>query len=248
MARKWSIQAHFAFTLLLKLIWTRDRYYPATSAQATWKRFVPFFPLAGRVRWETEIVQVELRPFNDAQRNRDLHALCTRVATPQPWLPDGRWLVFTGGPPQRLRSDLYQYQLEWHPEHEADQRAIDGRRDIALGEQMVTIRFCVGWGDLGDFEARMLMLQSGGKAAGILRVGSDRFGGEIRATVQLSLAAISCHMIPPCYRRSFWRVTPSHSADNIPPGRENCVDKVSLRHSSADHIHFPRRVPGSWVN
>ena len=88
------------------LMWTRDQYFPATYAQATWKRLAPFFQLAGRVRWEPESVQVELRPFNDAQLNRDLHALCTRLATAEPRLPDGRRLVFTVGPPQRLSSEL----------------------------------------------------------------------------------------------------------------------------------------------
>ena len=88
------------------LMWTRDQYFPATYTQATWKRLAPFFQLAGRVGWESESVQVELRPFNDAQLNRDLHTLCTRVATVQPRLPDGRRLVFTVGPPQRLSSDL----------------------------------------------------------------------------------------------------------------------------------------------
>jgi hypothetical protein len=94
------------------VMWTRDRYFPATYAQATWKRLAPFFQLAGRVRWESETVRVELRPFNDAQLNRDLHALCTRVATAQPQLPDGRLLVFTVGSPQRLSSELYQQRLE----------------------------------------------------------------------------------------------------------------------------------------
>ncbi len=45
---------------------------------------------------ESEAVRVELRPFNDTQLNRDLNALCTRVATAQPRLPDGRLLVFQG--------------------------------------------------------------------------------------------------------------------------------------------------------
>ncbi len=94
------------------VMWTRDQYFPATYAQATWKRLAPFFQLAGRVRWEPEVVRVELRPFNDCQLNRDLDALCMRVATAQPRLPDGRRLVFTVGPPQRLSSDLYQQQLE----------------------------------------------------------------------------------------------------------------------------------------
>ena len=94
------------------VMWTRDRYFPATYAQATWKRLAPFFQLAGRVRWEPESVQVELRPFNDAQLNRDLHVLCTRVTTAQPRLPDGRRLAFTVGPPQGLSSELYQQRLE----------------------------------------------------------------------------------------------------------------------------------------
>lgn len=94
------------------LMWTRDQYFPATYAHATWKRLAPFFQLAGRVRWEPEIVRVELRPFNDAQLNRDLNDLCIRVATAQPRLPDGRRLVFTVQPPQRLSSELYQRQLE----------------------------------------------------------------------------------------------------------------------------------------
>src|SRR5258707_10514422 len=75
------------------VMWTRDRYFPATYAQATWKRLAPFFQLAGRVTWESETVRVELRPFNDTQLNRDLNALCTRVATAQPRLPDGRLVV-----------------------------------------------------------------------------------------------------------------------------------------------------------
>jgi hypothetical protein len=67
---------------------------------------------SSQVRWEPETVRIELRPFNDAQLNRDLDALCTRVATAQPRLPDGRRLVFTVGPLHRLSSELYQQQLE----------------------------------------------------------------------------------------------------------------------------------------
>jgi hypothetical protein len=40
-------------------------------------------------------VQVELRPFNDRELNRDLAVLCERVNQASPHLPDGRRLLFT---------------------------------------------------------------------------------------------------------------------------------------------------------
>ncbi len=86
--------------------WTRDQYFPTTYAHATWKRLAPFFQLPGRVTWESERVRVELRPFNDRQLNRDLRALCARVAATEPCLPDGRQVVFTVGPPPRLILDM----------------------------------------------------------------------------------------------------------------------------------------------
>ena len=76
------------------VMWTRDHYFPAHYAHATWRRLVPFFQLAGRVAWHPRVVSVELRPFNDRQLNRDLLALCHQVNQAHPQLPDGRLLVF----------------------------------------------------------------------------------------------------------------------------------------------------------
>lgn len=78
-------------------MWVRDHYFPATYAHATWQRLLPFFRLTGRVMRETDIVRVELRPFNDRQLNRDLVEVCTRVNRLQPALPDGRRLVLSVG-------------------------------------------------------------------------------------------------------------------------------------------------------
>jgi hypothetical protein len=74
------------------VMWTRDRYFPATYAQATWKRLEPFFRLPGRIIWGRDMVRVELRPFNDRRLTRDLAGLCQRVEAAQPRLPDGRQL------------------------------------------------------------------------------------------------------------------------------------------------------------
>jgi hypothetical protein len=77
------------------VLWTRDAYFPAAYAHATWKRLEPFFKLRGRVTRGAEEVQVELGRFTDRQLNRDLVVLCERVAAAQPRLPDGRRLIFT---------------------------------------------------------------------------------------------------------------------------------------------------------
>jgi hypothetical protein len=74
-------------------MWVRDRFFPATYAHATWLRLLPFFQLPGRVLWDREVVQIELRPFNNRQLNRDLVAICHRVNESQPHLPDGRLLI-----------------------------------------------------------------------------------------------------------------------------------------------------------
>jgi hypothetical protein len=59
----------------------------------------PFFRLPGRVIREPATVQVELRPFNDRQLNRDLAEVCARVNQRQPALPEGRRLVLSVGGP-----------------------------------------------------------------------------------------------------------------------------------------------------
>ncbi len=51
--------------------------------------------LSGRVVREAETVQVELRPFNDRQLNRDLAAVCAWVNAASPRLPDRRHLLVT---------------------------------------------------------------------------------------------------------------------------------------------------------
>jgi hypothetical protein len=76
-------------------MWVRDRYFPASYAQATWKRLLPFFQLPGTITQNAQMVQVELRPFNDRALNRDLAVLCERVNQALPRLPDGRCLSFT---------------------------------------------------------------------------------------------------------------------------------------------------------
>lgn len=58
------------------VMWTRDRYFPATYGQATWHRLAPFFQLPGRVVWGTDTVEVALLPFNDRRLTRDLAAVC----------------------------------------------------------------------------------------------------------------------------------------------------------------------------
>ena len=75
-------------------MWARDHYFPAEYAQASWQRLQVFFQLPGRVHWATDCVTVELKPFNDRALNRDLQAVCTKVAHVQPHLPDGRLLLF----------------------------------------------------------------------------------------------------------------------------------------------------------
>jgi len=80
------------------VMWTRDRYFPATYTQATWHRLAPFFRLPGRIVWGKDRVMVELRPFNDRRLTRDLIELCQRVEAAQPGCPmDGR--SSCGSPP-----------------------------------------------------------------------------------------------------------------------------------------------------
>jgi hypothetical protein len=88
-------------------MWTRDRYFPPSYAQATWKRLEPFFKLPGQIVWERDVVRVTFRPFNDRQLNRDLAALCERVGAAAPQLPDGRRLLVTIGAAHRLSLDVF---------------------------------------------------------------------------------------------------------------------------------------------
>ncbi len=76
-------------------MWVRDNYFPAEYTRATWQRLAPFFRLPGRIAWGGETVDVELRPFNDRQLNRDLAAVSALVAQAQLRLPDGRSLLLS---------------------------------------------------------------------------------------------------------------------------------------------------------
>ena len=76
-------------------MWVRDRYFPASYAQATWKRLLPFFQLPGTITHHGYLIQIELRPFNDRALNRDLAIVCERLNQAFPRLPDGRQLSFT---------------------------------------------------------------------------------------------------------------------------------------------------------
>jgi hypothetical protein len=75
-------------------MWVRDHYFPTSYAHTSWDRLQVFFQLPGRIIWRTESVEVELKCFNDCALNRDLEALCAKVAKVQPNLPDGHRLVF----------------------------------------------------------------------------------------------------------------------------------------------------------
>ena len=75
------------------VMWTRETYFPATYAQATWRRLAPFFRLSGRIVWCTDRVTVELSHFYDCRLTRDLMELSQRVEAAQPRLPDGRSMV-----------------------------------------------------------------------------------------------------------------------------------------------------------
>jgi hypothetical protein len=75
-------------------MWVRDQYFPASYAHASWHRLQPFFQLPGRIFWERDRVEVELKPFNDRALNRDLETLCAKVSQGQLCLPDERPLLF----------------------------------------------------------------------------------------------------------------------------------------------------------
>lgn len=93
--RKDQVMTVYKVALANVAMWVRDHYFPASCAQATWKRLLPFFQLPGTITHHGQMVQVELRPFNDRALNRDLAVLCERVNQTSPHLPDGRRLSFT---------------------------------------------------------------------------------------------------------------------------------------------------------
>ena len=93
--RKDQVMTVCKLALTNVVMWTRDYFFPATYAHATWARLAPFFQLPGVVVSTPHTVSVELRSFNDRQYNRDLIALCQRVNQRQARLPDGRLLVFS---------------------------------------------------------------------------------------------------------------------------------------------------------
>lgn len=68
-------------------------FFPPRMLTLRGPRLVPFLRLPGRVQWGQEVVQVELRPFNNRQLYRYLLAVCRRVKDVQPRLPDGRLLI-----------------------------------------------------------------------------------------------------------------------------------------------------------
>jgi hypothetical protein len=92
--RKDQIMTVFKVALANLGMWVRDHYFPVEYAHASWHRLHVFFQLPGRIRWGTETVEVDLKPFNDRALNRDLATLCAKVAQGQPHLPDGRRLMF----------------------------------------------------------------------------------------------------------------------------------------------------------
>ncbi len=91
--RKDQVMTICKMALANLVMWIRDRFFPATYAHATWQRLLPFFRLPGRVLWGREVVEVEVRSFNNRQLTRDLLAVCQRVNELQPKLPDGRLLI-----------------------------------------------------------------------------------------------------------------------------------------------------------
>ena len=109
--RKDQVMTVFKVALANLAMWTRDQYFPDTYATATWDRLAPFFRLPGIIRSNRQTVDVELRPFNDRQYNRDLHLLCQRVNQKQPHLPDGRLLTFSVASRSRPILDLQQRRI-----------------------------------------------------------------------------------------------------------------------------------------
>jgi hypothetical protein len=91
--RKDQIMTALKLALTNLAMRTRDLYFGEDYRHATWGRLAPFFRLPGQISHGSEVVAVTLRPFNDRALNRDLAALCERVARTQLRLPDGRRLL-----------------------------------------------------------------------------------------------------------------------------------------------------------
>ena len=93
--RKDQVMTVFKVALTNLVMWTRDQYFPASYAHATWARLAPFFQIPGTIISSQHTASVRLCPFNDRQYNRDLLLLCQRVNEKQLHLPDGRLLLFS---------------------------------------------------------------------------------------------------------------------------------------------------------
>ncbi len=98
-------------------MWTRDQYFPACYAHATWGRLALFFHLPGRIISSPHSVAVELRPFNGQQLNQDLLSLCERVNQAAPLLPDGRRLLFAVRNLRRPILHQHKRQVARNPAH-----------------------------------------------------------------------------------------------------------------------------------
>jgi hypothetical protein len=92
--RKDQVMTVCKLALANLVMWTRDRYFPASYAHATWRRLAPFFQLPGMIVSSQQTVSVELHPFNDRQLNQDLVYWCEQLNKASPRLPDGRRLLF----------------------------------------------------------------------------------------------------------------------------------------------------------
>jgi hypothetical protein len=78
--RRDQVMTVFKVALANLVMLTRDRYFPASYARATWRHFASLFHLPCKMMQRKDIVSVELRPFNDRQYNRDLTAYQYQVA------------------------------------------------------------------------------------------------------------------------------------------------------------------------
>jgi len=93
--RKDQVMTIYKVALANLAMWVRDRYFPPSYADATWRRLLPFFQLPCMITCDAATIQVHLSPFNDRALNRDLALLCEWVNQASPRLPDGRLLSFT---------------------------------------------------------------------------------------------------------------------------------------------------------